>query len=56
MYWIVKPLRWPQAPLPHTLYGISNALFSYCILVGIPIAFIAARWVSGRASEASLEA
>lgn len=50
MYWIVKPLRWPHAPLPHTLYGISNALFSHCILVGIPIALIAARWVAARAT------
>jgi hypothetical protein len=48
MYWIVKPLRWPDAPLPHTLYGISNALFSHCILVGLPIALIAARWVAAR--------
>ncbi len=55
MYWIVKPLRWPHAPLPHTLYGISNALFSHCILVGIPIALIAARWVAGRNSEAAQE-
>ena len=43
MYWIVKPLRWPDAPLPGTLWGISNALFSHCILVGLPIALIAAR-------------
>ena len=43
MYWIVKPLRWPGAPLPGTLYGISNALFSHCILVGLPIALIASR-------------
>ncbi len=56
MYWIVKPLRWPHAPLPHTLYGISNALFSHCVLVGIPIALIAARWVAGRATEVSAEA
>jgi hypothetical protein len=44
MYWIVKPLRWPDAPLPHTLWGIGNALFSHCILVGIPIAWIASRY------------
>jgi hypothetical protein len=43
MYWIVRPLRWPDLPLPHTLWGIANALFSHCILVGIPIALIAAR-------------
>jgi len=43
MYWVVKPLRWPEAPLPSTLYGIANQLFSHCILVGLPIALIAAR-------------
>ena len=43
MYWVVKPLRWPDAPLPHTAYGIANALFSHCILVGLPIGLIAAR-------------
>ena len=43
MYWLVKPMRWPDAPLPHTAWGIGNALFSHCILVGIPIALIAAR-------------
>jgi hypothetical protein len=43
MYWIVKPLRWPDAPLPHTLYGIANQLFSHCILVGLPIALVASR-------------
>jgi hypothetical protein len=41
MYWLVKPLRWPDAPLPHTLYDIANALFSHCLLVGLPIALIA---------------
>ena len=48
MYWIVKPLRWPDAPLPHTLWGIGNALFSHCILVGIPIALIASRHFRNR--------
>jgi hypothetical protein len=43
MYWVVRPLRWPDLPLPHTLWGIGNALFSHCILVGIPIAIVAAR-------------
>ena len=43
MYWIVKPLRWPDAPLPHTAWGIGNALFSHCLLVGLPIALIARR-------------
>jgi hypothetical protein len=48
MYWIVRPLRFPQLPLPHTLWGISNALFSHCILVGLPIALIAARFLRPR--------
>jgi hypothetical protein len=43
MYWLVRPLRWPDMPLPHTLWGISNALFSHCLLVGLPIAWIARR-------------
>lgn len=43
MYWIVKPLRWPDVPLPHTLYAIANQLFSHCLLVGLPIALVAAR-------------
>lgn len=51
MYWVVKPLRWPEAPLPHTVYGIANALFSHCILVGLPIALIAARTPPGAAGR-----
>lgn len=43
MYWVVKPLRWPDAPLPGTAWGIGNALFSHCVLVGLPIALIASR-------------
>lgn len=49
MYWVVKPLRWPDAPLPHTAYGIANALFSHCVLVGLPIALITARGLARRA-------
>lgn len=50
MYWIVRPLRWPAMALPGAwaglppgkiAYSIGNALFSHCILVGIPIAYIA---------------
>jgi hypothetical protein len=48
MYWIVKPLRWPEAPLPSSLWGIGNALFSHCILVGLPIAWIASRHFKAR--------
>jgi len=47
MYYVVKGLRWPGVPLPHEaanpLWSIGNQLFSHCILVGLPIALIAAR-------------
>ena len=44
MYWIVRPLRWPDMPLPHTAKGIAEQLFSHCILVGLPIALVARRF------------
>lgn len=44
MYWIVRPLRWPDMPLPHTAKGIAEQLFSHCILVGLPIALTARRF------------
>lgn len=49
MYWIVRPMRWPEMPLPHTAWGIGNALFSHCILVGLPIALIVRRHFAPRA-------
>ena len=48
MYWIVKPLRWPEAPLPSTAWSIGNQVFSHCILVGLPIALIARRYLMRR--------
>jgi hypothetical protein len=42
MYWIVRPLRWEALPPPTRLYPIANQLFCHVILVGIPIALIAA--------------
>ena len=48
MYWVVKPLRWPEAPLPSSLYAVANQLFSHCILVGLPIALIASRSLRNR--------
>lgn len=53
MYWIVRPLRWPEQWPPAAYAGdsageiawnVGNALFSHCVLVGIPIAWITARW------------
>jgi hypothetical protein len=43
MYWIVRPLRWPATPLPHTVLGIAEQLFSHLALVGIPIALVVSR-------------
>ena len=44
MYWVVKPLRWPEAPLPHGFENIAKQLFSHCVLVGLPIALVARRY------------
>lgn len=53
MYWIVRPIRWPELWLPdiystksmgEIAWSIGNQLFSHCILVGQPIAMIAARY------------
>jgi hypothetical protein len=49
MYWLVRPLRWPAMPLPHTIEGIAQQLFSHIACVGIPIAFIAVRMLPRRA-------
>ncbi len=52
MYWIVRPLRWPDMWLPtayadrsagQILWSVGNQLFSHCILVGLPIALVARR-------------
>jgi hypothetical protein len=51
MYWIVRPIRWPETWLPdlylgkstgQILWSIGSQLFSHCILVGLPIAIIGA--------------
>ena len=43
MYWIVMPLRWDGYSTPHEPIAIARQLFAHCILVGLPIAFIARR-------------
>jgi hypothetical protein len=40
MYWLVLPLRFPAAHPKSDWWTITNALFSHCICVGLPIAFI----------------
>ena len=53
MYWVVKPCAGPTAPLPNSLYGIANQLFSHCILVGLPIALVASRHFRRRTDRAT---
>ena len=43
MYWIVRPMRWENIPPPSGAWPITNQLISHLLLVGIPIALIAAR-------------
>jgi len=43
MYWIVLPLRWDSYQTPSELVPIARQLFSHCVCVGLPIAWIAAR-------------
>jgi hypothetical protein len=43
MYWIVRPTRWEAIPPPSDPKAIAGQLFCHLILVGIPIAMIAAR-------------
>ena len=43
MYWIVLPLRFASYHTPSELLPIAKQLFSHCICVGLPIAFIARR-------------
>lgn len=41
MYWIVMPLRWDSYRPPHETIAIAQQLISHCLLVGLPIAWIA---------------
>ena len=43
MYWIVLPARFEGYQTPHELWPITKQLISHCMLVGLPIAFIAHR-------------
>lgn len=43
MYWIVRPMRWENIHPPTGAWPITNQLISHLLLVGIPIALIAAR-------------
>ena len=47
MNWIVVPLRF-DTPLPPKPLSIATQLFAHIVLVGIPMAFIAARTLRAR--------
>jgi fluoride ion exporter CrcB/FEX len=47
MNWMVVPLRF-DAPLPPSTRSILTQLFAHIVLVGIPIALIAARYLRRR--------
>ena len=44
MYWIVRTLRWSM-PHPSHLVPIAEQLFCHILLVGVPIALIATRYL-----------
>ena len=48
MYWVVRPMRWATLPHPTDPKAIAGQLFCHVILVGIPIALVAARHFGGR--------
>ena len=43
MYWLVLPARFEGFAPPSEAIGIAKGLFAHCVLVGLPIAWIAAR-------------
>jgi hypothetical protein len=47
MYWVVLPLRWPEAFPITEPEEVGKALFAHMVLVGLPIALIAARHQRG---------
>ena len=45
MYWIVRPARWPRLAPSTDPAKIAEELFCHLILVGIPIALVARRYL-----------
>ena len=44
MNWVVVPLRF-HTPLPPTLLSVTTQVFAHVVLVGIPMALIARRYL-----------
>ena len=40
MFWVVLPLRWPEAHPVADFWPVARMLFAHVALVGLPIAFI----------------
>ena len=51
MYWIVMPLRWDSYATPSEPLAIGKQLFAHCVLVGLPIAWVAVRHFGTRPSS-----
>ena len=50
MYWVVLPLRWDSFEPPSALAQIVRQLFSHCVCVGLPLAWIARQGAAVRPS------
>jgi hypothetical protein len=48
MNWVVVPLRF-GTPLPPSTLSVVTQLFAHIVLVGIPMAFVASRYLRARA-------
>jgi len=49
MYWIVRPLRWETLPPSTNPQAIAKQWISHLLLVGLPIAFVARRYLYPKA-------
>lgn len=48
MYGIVRPARWPQLSLPTDPVKFADQWFCHLVLVGLPIALVARRYLGAR--------
>lgn len=48
MYGVVRPARWPQLSLPTDPAKFADQWFCHLILVGLPIALVARRYLGAR--------
>jgi hypothetical protein len=48
MYWLVMPMRWPSIHPGANPVSIAKAVFAHVALVGLPMAWIASRYLGKR--------